>query len=173
MFCSGIKTAFFVPNRTVLLGWTIGVFKSRALFSSHRPLECSYIAIDPSPRLFRIHQVAFFILSAVVHAIAHARWRRRVAKNIHGHWPYFGWFTSMSCLGCVAGALAYGARIGQLYFLYTSRRIEVLPNLTAVEAQGMNQLRAQELRYCAMHFMIFPFELLFVVMPHRIPALKL
>jgi hypothetical protein len=98
-----------------------------------------------------------------MHASAYARWRRRGTEDRQGQWSQFGWFTVMSCLGSIAGALAYGSRIGHLYFVFTSREIEFLPSLSAAQYQQMNELRAQEMRYCALHFMIFPFELGFVV----------
>jgi hypothetical protein len=87
------------------------------------------------------------------------------------------------------GALAYGARIGQLTGTYTTRKIEFLENRSSAQSQEMNELRAQvdlwlrvaagtwlcfylfnvnewcaqELRFLAAHFALIPFELGFVI----------
>jgi hypothetical protein len=98
------------------------------------------------------------------------RWHRSVAQGAHTHWTHYGWFTAMSCLCSLAGAAAYSARIPHLYFLFSSRKIEtdeLIHSSDSVKQLQMNrllnELREQELRFCGVHYMIFPLELAFGV----------
>lgn len=78
-------------------------------------------------------------------------------------WPAYGWFTALSCLGSISGAISFGARIGQLHGVYASRKIELFGTSTPSELQEMNRLRAAELHFCAVHFATVPFEAGFMI----------
>ncbi len=104
-------------------------------------------------------QVACFIVCTIAHAAAFVRWRLRNKKGREQDWQHFGWFTGTSCVGSIAGALAYGARIGHLQNVYASRKVELLGNLTSTQSAQVQTLRSYELWFCAAHFIIFPLEL--------------
>jgi hypothetical protein len=108
-------------------------------------------------------QVSSYILCAVVTGAAFVRWRKKSAEEKSVEWPAYGWFTALSCLGSIAGAISFGARIGQLHGVYASRKIELFGTSTPGEFQEMNRLRAAELHYCAVHFATVPFEAGFMI----------
>ena len=109
-------------------------------------------------------QVASFGVGAVAHAAAYTVWRKRSEDaKMSKEWPFFGLFTQLAFLGCVAGAFAYGARIGNLSLIYSSRKLELLRDATVFELQKMNLQRSGENRWAAAFYLLYPFELSLVV----------
>ncbi len=106
--------------------------------------------------------MAAFVACAAAHLTAFLRWRTR-ASHVTGGWIFYGWFTKLSLFGSVAGAFAYGARMGNLSFIYSSRKLELLGNLTLSQAQTFNLERSGENRFAAAFYLLYPFELSFVV----------
>ncbi len=122
-------------------------------------VRCAHRVIIP---LLHCPQVAAFILCAIAHLAAFLRWRTR-GVNATGGWLLYGWFTKLSCLGSVAGAFAYGARMRNLSLLYSSRKLELLGNLTLSQSRSFNLERSGENRFAAAFYLLYPFELSFVV----------
>ena len=76
----------------------------------------------------------------------------------------YGWFTALACLGSAAGAMAYAARVCHLSLFYTSNSIERLTSRTLTQSVLMNQQRGEQRKCAAAYYMMFPFELGFVML---------
>ena len=111
-------------------------------------------------------QIAFFCVSALAHATAFARWKRLSQKDKEMGWALYGWFTALSFCGSTAGALAYACRMRQLeiYYIYSKLVSEAIVGPTQAQLQQMSTKRAENLRWTAAHYALFPFELGIVVL---------
>jgi hypothetical protein len=85
------------------------------------------------------------------------RWRRW--RETQNGWFFYGWFTGLSCLGSVAGAISFGARVGQFSQRYPRQRQEQLANKTLAVSLRVSELRSIELSFAAAHFVFFSLEL--------------
>jgi hypothetical protein len=125
-------------------------------------------------------QITCFIICTIVQGTAFARWKKWNAEEKRGGWHLYGWFTSLSCLGSAAGALAYVARIGHIYGIYVTR--EQLPNQTFTQQLRYSRaVSSRDMMRCMAAFQaLFPVELGFVTTAnllvlhrlHRFSALK-
>jgi hypothetical protein len=102
------------------------------------------------------------VVCATAHGTAFARWRKWSAEEKKDSWQLYGWFTASSCLGSVAGMLAFAARTGQFSYRYPRQRLEQRMNITFADSQQVNELRAVEHYFASAFFILFPIELLFV-----------
>lgn len=93
--------------------------------------------------------------------MAFLRWTRWSQEEKANGWRLYGWFTGLAALGSVAGALAYGCRVGQLRMFYIAEELETSESSASV--QDKDAIRAESRRFAAAHFALFPLELFFVV----------
>jgi hypothetical protein len=105
-------------------------------------------------------QISCFVICAAAHGTAFARWRKWSAEEKLRGWRLYGWFTALSCIGSVAGALAYAARIGHLYGIYATRVVEPADRNPA--PQQLNEMSRDMMRGAAAYHALFPLELAFV-----------
>jgi hypothetical protein len=93
--------------------------------------------------------------------VAFLRWTRWSQEEKANGWRLYGWFTGLAALGSVAGALAYGCRVGQLRMFYIVEGLEKSESSASVQDKAA--IRAESRRFAAAHFALFPLELFFVV----------
>jgi hypothetical protein len=78
-----------------------------------------------------------------------------------------GWFSAFACFGCVAGALAYAARMGNLIHVFTSIKMEATLGISSNSTSQSLLLIEKEYsirhRFAATFYILFPFEVAFVV----------
>ena len=110
-------------------------------------------------------QITCFAMCAIAQGTAFARWRKWPPEEKLLGWQLYGWFTALSCLGSVAGALAYLARIGQLYGIYATRvgnpnsDRNLTPQQNIEQRIRINQLSRDMLRCASAYHALFPLEL--------------
>ena len=75
----------------------------------------------------------------------------------------YGWFTALCCLGSIAGAISFAARVAALAQRFPRQRIEQIANKTDYEFQQVSEYRVVELSLAMLHFVFLPFELGFVI----------
>jgi hypothetical protein len=109
-------------------------------------------------------QISCFVICAAVQGTAFARWRKWSAEEKQLGWRLYGWFTALSCIGSVAGALAYGARIGNIYGIYATRVVE--PADSNPPPQQLNQMSREMMRSASAYHALFPLELGLVTTAH-------
>jgi hypothetical protein len=99
-----------------------------------------------------------------VQGVAYLRWRQRSSVQRQKDWKLFGFFAAISCLGCASGALAYAPRMYQLTSRYKADSINDMQtkNRSLSESQLLNELRADQRRFTAAFYALFPVELAFV-----------
>ena len=89
-----------------------------------------YAILTQSLLCLRLLQIASFIVSAIAQGRALFLWRRQwlgmsdERRSQSGWQQRAGWFSAFACFGCVAGALAYAARMGNLIHVFTSIKME-------------------------------------------------
>ncbi len=93
--------------------------------------------------------------------MAFLRWTRWSQEEKANGWRLYGWFTGLSALGSVAGALAYGCRVRQLDMFYIAEELETSGSSASLHDKAA--IRAESRRFAAAHFALFPLELCFVV----------
>jgi len=108
-------------------------------------------------------QISCLVVCAVAQGTAFVRWRNWSAEEKRNSWRLYGWFTALSSLGSVAGALGYAARMGQLYYTYVAKPLDILKTPTLSELQLRNEMRADRLGFIAAFYSMFPLELGLVV----------
>jgi hypothetical protein len=100
---------------------------------------------------------------AAAHGTAFARWRQWSEVEKSNGWPLYGWFTALSCLGSLAGAVSYAARIGNLATIYISSDLNQIKNPTLAESQQKNEVLRSMLLFSAAYYMLYPLELGLVI----------
>ena len=139
-----------------------------------RSVLASTIALSP-----RFLQIAAFIVCAAAQGLAFLRWRKKWReisdpKRRTGWQLHEGWFTGAACLGSIAGAIGYGARLGNLVGIYSSIKLETELGSTSTASAGSLMLIEQEYvlrhRYSAAFYVVYPYEVALTVWP---PSLKL
>jgi hypothetical protein len=105
-----------------------------------------------------------FVACAIGHGVAFTRWRKWSESEKARSWKLYGWFTALSCAGCTVGAIAYGARVGHLSYVYTVIQYQQIKNPSLWDSQMKNQIQGDRHRFAAAHFMTYPFELAFVTL---------
>ena len=134
------------------------------LYSSSGILvRCSRASLSRQFALKTFLQLAFFCVCAVAHGTAFVRWRRKSEGEIQNGWALYGWFTALSLCGSVVGVLAYFCRMRQLdvYYVYSNLVTTVDP--TPAQQSQMQTKRAENLRWTAAHYAVYPFELAVVI----------
>jgi hypothetical protein len=127
--------------------------------------------------MFRQQMLAFF-LCAIVQGVTFARWRAASEEQRGKDWKLYGFFSAVSCLGCISGILAYAPRMCQLTTRYRADIIGTIPNRSLSEMQLFHELRAQQRRCTAAFYALFPVELAFasvayVLVLHRMQSFAL
>jgi hypothetical protein len=109
-----------------------------------------------------VFQITCFVGCAVAQGVALARWFKWSAEEKARGWRLYGWFTALCCLGSLAGAISFAARVAALAQRFPRQRVEQIANKTDYEFQQVSEYRAVELRLAVLHFVFLPFELGFV-----------
>ena len=115
-------------------------------------------------------QIASFIACAVAQGTAFVLWRRKWhQRDKQNSWRLReGWFNGLACLGSVAGALAYGARMGNLIQIYTCIKLEsellIGKNATADAQAIVEQEYSLRHRYAAAFYVMYPWEVALVML---------
>jgi hypothetical protein len=100
-------------------------------------------------------------------------WRRKWSEfkdrqSTSGWQQHEGWFTGLACLGSAFGALAYGARLGNLTGIYGSMKLEgemgALSNSTAETLMLVEQQYVLRHRFAAAFYVLYPWEAALVVL---------
>jgi hypothetical protein len=109
--------------------------------------------------------IACFVACVVGHGTAFFRWRflwSEKGKNDFG-WPLYGWFSGLSCLGGVAGALVYIAKVGEMSMFYELRELNLNISPTVEQLAHIDQMRASFYKWSAAQFLLVPVEFGLVV----------
>ena len=85
-------------------------------------------------------QIAAFCVSAVGSGTMFWRWWRMEEEDRPRVWQLYGWFTAFSCLGCTFGAVAYGARVGNLAGLYMASNTSQTQDLSLAQPVRRNEV---------------------------------
>jgi hypothetical protein len=109
-----------------------------------------------------VFQITCFVGCAVAQGVALARWCKWSAEEKAQGWRLYGWFTALCCLGSLAGAISFAARVAALAQRFPRQRVEQIANKTDYEFQQVSEYRVVELRLAVLHFVFLPFELGFV-----------
>ena len=126
-------------------------------------VRCSRAYLSRQFALKSLLQLGFFCVCALAHGTAFVRWRRQSEGERQKGWSLYGWFTALSFCGSVVGALAYFCRMRQLevYYVYSNLVTTVGP--TPAQQSQMQTKRAENLRWTAAHYAVYPFELAIVI----------
>jgi hypothetical protein len=146
-----VKVTRQTCSRYLCHWWPAGEFCAR----------CSASGVTQCSLMFRKQMLAFF-LCAIVQGVTFARWRVTSEEQRGQGWKLYGFFTALSCLGCISGILAYAPRMCQLTTRYRADIIGKIPNRSLSEMQLFHELRAQQRRCTAAFYALFPVELAFV-----------
>jgi hypothetical protein len=107
-------------------------------------------------------QITCFVGCAVAQGVALARWRKWSAEEKAQGWRLYGWFTAMCCLGSIAGAISFAARVAALAQRFPRQRVEQIANKTDYQFKEVSEYRVVELRLAVVHFVFLPLELGFI-----------
>jgi hypothetical protein len=107
-------------------------------------------------------QMSCYAACAVTHLVALIRWRKRGRELNDARWQQFGRFTGLSCLVGVFGVFVYAARIGNLVFIYRTRRFDRLSSPSIEDLELRATLRSRWFLSVAVFFGLAPLELFFV-----------
>jgi hypothetical protein len=143
------------------------------------PLRCSSITFSGffflvSPSDPRALQIAAFIVCALLQGCAFVRWRQKWRKlsgeqrsSGRGWKLYEGWFCGLACIGSVIGALAYGARLGNLLQAFVVNTLEAdmraSGNSTVPQLLRIEREYSTRHRFAAAFYVLFPWEVALVV----------
>jgi hypothetical protein len=108
-------------------------------------------------------QIAAYIVCAGANGVAFFRWRRWTEEALKNSWKLYGWFTACSFAACAVGCVAYIARVGNLYGLYMSGIASQIKSPTIEQSVERNRIHRWMNLFCVAHYLMFPFELLFVI----------
>ena len=153
MLCCNFKVAANIDRRCTRHWGPVGEFYSTTKYASIQWSMCV---------LTFCLQISLFCICAIVQGVGHVRWRRLTEAQRDKEWNLYGTFAATSCMGCISGALAYASRMFQLTLRYKADSLSSMPVRSLSALQQLNELRADQRRFTAAFYALFPIELAFV-----------
>jgi hypothetical protein len=92
-----------------------------------------------------------------------ARWKKMTLEAKRHGWLLRGWFHGISCIGGIAGAIMFSARIVLLTKFYTGRKMDLISEPTPSEKQLVLALRRDSAHAAAVVSIFLPLDLAFVI----------